>query len=195
LLVRSVKTEEWQTQVHSITDSFCCWSGQWKLKNDKRKCIWLQTIVVVVGQPSWLKTLDLDLQPFGGRAGLLQVSDNCLGSQMEVLASRAGKQQRECTKINTNHQTHAARKWGTHWAQLGATCGCIQHNHKFERHPKASNSTWTNGSNLVMKRKLDQQVARQNHKSHNMSLNRGVASAMVSLCFVYSVIGARGSTG
>ena len=38
-----------------------------------------------------------------------------------------------------------------------------------------------------MKRKLDQQVARQNHKSHNMSLNRGVASAMVSLCFVFSV--------
>ena len=46
-----------------------------------------------------------------------------------------------------------------------------------------------------MKTKLDQQVARQNHQSHNMSLTRGVASAMVSSCFVYSVIGARGSTG
>ena len=52
-----------------------------------------------------------------------------------------------------------------------------------------------NGSNMVMKKKLDQQVARQNHKSHNMSLNRGVAFAMVSLCFVFSVVGARGGTG
>ena len=46
-----------------------------------------------------------------------------------------------------------------------------------------------------MKKNLDQQVARQNRKSHNMSLNRGVASAMVSLCFVFSVVGARGGTG
>ncbi len=46
-----------------------------------------------------------------------------------------------------------------------------------------------------MKTKLDQQVARQNHQSHNMSLTRGVASAMVSLCFVFSVVGARGGTG
>ena len=69
------------------------------------------------------------------------------------------------------------------------------HNHKFERHPKASNSKSKSWSNIVMKRKLDQQVARQNHKSHNMSLNRGVASAMVSLCFVFSVVGARGGTG
>ena len=68
------------------------------------------------------------------------------------------------------------------------------HNHKLERHPKASNSK-KKGSNIVMKRKLDQQVARQNHKSHNMSLNRGVASVMVSLCFVFSVVGARGGTG
>ena len=52
-----------------------------------------------------------------------------------------------------------------------------------------------NGSNIVMKNKLDQQVARQNHKSHNMSLNRGVASAMVSSCFVFSLVGARGGTG
>ena len=142
--------------------------GQWKLKNDKPKCIRLQTVFVsihpgvvvlrlmgqwfffvlasagagnrsvflmcldsfqqvcvdvyglkmhmtctVVGQPSWLKTLDLDLQPFGGRAGLLQVTDNCLGSHMKVLASGAGQQQRECTKFNTNHQRHAARKWNT----------------------------------------------------------------------------------
>ena len=46
-----------------------------------------------------------------------------------------------------------------------------------------------------MNKKIDQQVARQNHESHNMSLNRGVASAMVSLCFVFSVVGARGGTG
>ena len=69
------------------------------------------------------------------------------------------------------------------------------HNHKFERHPKASNSKSKSWSNIVMKKHLDQQVARQNHKSHNMSLNRGVASAMVSLCFVFSVVGARGGTG
>jgi hypothetical protein len=59
------------------------------------------------------------------------------------------------------------------------------------RHPTKNK----NGRNIVMKTKLDQQVARQNHQSHNMSLTRGVASAMVSLCFVFSLVGARGGTG
>ena len=50
----------------------------------------LKKACIFVGQPSWLKTLDSHLPVFGGRAGVLGVTGDCLRSREKVFAWGAG---------------------------------------------------------------------------------------------------------
>ena len=123
LLVRSVQTEEWQTQVHLITDNCCCWS----------------TLLI--------KNFGFRLAAFWGEgwasAGywqLLGVSHGSSGFRGGEATTRMHKIQYKSPDTCCQKMKHTL---STTWSNMQMH---TSHNHKFERHFKASNSKWTMGA-------------------------------------------------